>query len=85
MNDKIQTSKPPATGRVLEGVIVSAKTPQTVVVEVSRFVLHPRYGKFIRRSKRYLAHYEGETPALGARVRMVSGRPRSRRKTFVLL
>ncbi len=81
---KTETKKLKGHG-VLEGVIVSTKMAKTVVVEVSRFVRHPRYGKFLRRSKRYLAHHEGEPLALGARVRIKSDRPRSRNKHFIVI
>ena len=38
--------------RVLQGVVVSDKNNQTIVVEVERRVMHPIYKKFIRRTKR---------------------------------
>ena len=42
--------------RVMQGVVVSDKSDQTVVVRVERLVKHPIYKKFIRRSKRFHAH-----------------------------
>ena len=48
----------PNKAKKLSGVVVSDKMQKTVVVEVKRFVKHPKYGKYISRSKKYLAHDE---------------------------
>ena len=45
--------------KVREGLVVSDKMDKTVVVEVEDRVKHPKYGKVIRRTKRYKAH-DGE-------------------------
>ena len=42
--------------KVREGYVVSDKMDKTVVVEVEDRVKHPKYGKIIRRTKRYIAH-----------------------------
>ena len=42
----------------LTGVVVSDKMDKTVVVMVERIVKHPRYGKYIKRRKKYHAHDE---------------------------
>ncbi len=46
------------TQRALQGVVVSAKTAKTIAVEIERVLKHPRYGKYIRRTTRLLAHDE---------------------------
>ena len=46
------------TKKILKGVITSAKSNKTVVVEVTRKFAHPFYGKVIKRSKKYHAHDE---------------------------
>lgn len=71
--------------RVLQGVVVSDKTAKTVVVLVERRVMHPIYKKFIRRSKRYMAHDEGERCKLGDVVRIRECRPISKRKCWEVL
>lgn len=38
------------------GVVVAANTPKTVVVEVTRRVQHPQYGKYLTRRKKYAVH-----------------------------
>ncbi len=70
--------------RILEGVIVSAKTPKSAVVEVSRLVKHPKYQKYLKRSKRYLVHDE-TGHQVGERVKIEETKPLSRRKHFKIV
>ena len=42
--------------KVLKGTVVSDKMDKTVVVEVTRFVEHKKYGKRIKKTKKYKAH-----------------------------
>ncbi|MBI2097911.1 MAG: 30S ribosomal protein S17 [Candidatus Vogelbacteria bacterium] len=70
--------------KILAGIVVSDRLPKTVVVEIRRLVKHPKYGKYIRRSKRYLAHDEiGHK--VGDRVKIKETRPMSRRKHFAVI
>jgi small subunit ribosomal protein S17 len=71
--------------RVMQGVVVSDKMEKTVVVRVERRVQHPVYKKFIRRSKKYLAHDELNEAKIGETVRIVECRPLSRRKRWEVL
>lgn len=48
-----------ASRRRLVGSVVSDKMDKTVVVRVERMERHPRYGKVLRRRKKYKAHDEG--------------------------
>ena len=41
--------------KVREGVVVSDKMTKSIVVEVERRVKHPKYGKFLRKSTRFMA------------------------------
>ena len=72
-----------ARGRQNEqiGVVVSAKTAKTVVVAIVRLVRHPRYGKTLRRTSRFLAH-DLKGAQEGDSVRIVETRPLSRRKRW---
>jgi small subunit ribosomal protein S17 len=74
-----------AQGREFRGTAVSTKMKDTVVVSVERYVKHPKYQKFIRRTKKYLAHDVGNTIELGSIVTIKETRPMSRRKTFVVV
>jgi len=68
--------------RVLLGVVVSDKNDKTVIVSVERRVMHPVYKKFIRRSKRYAAHDEGNVHKVGDTVFIRECRPISKRKCW---
>ena len=68
--------------RILEGVIVSDKMDKTIVVKVERRVMHPVYKKFVRRSKKYHAHDEGNQFKSGDTVRIRECRPLSRTKRW---
>ncbi len=70
--------------RTLQGIVVSDKMNKTVVVKVTRQVMHPRYKKIVRRSKRYKAHDEAETAGTGDLVTIVESRPLSKSKRWRL-
>ncbi|MDX8401605.1 MAG: 30S ribosomal protein S17 [Mariprofundaceae bacterium] len=70
--------------RTLEGIVVSNGGDKTIVVEVERKFLHPRYRKTVRMHKKYMAHDAENTCNVGDRVRIVESRPFSRRKRWVL-
>ena len=71
--------------RVLQGVVVSDKADKTIVVLVERRVMHPIYKKFIRQSKKYMAHDEGNACKAGDVVRIRECRPLSKRKCWEVL
>ncbi len=71
--------------RVVQGVVVSDKGDKTVVVRVERRVMHPRYKKIIRRSRKLHAHDEGNTAKVGDVVRIQECRPISKLKSWVLV
>lgn len=68
----------------LTGEVVSDKMDKTVVVRVERLMRHRRYGKVLRRSKKYKAHDEGNTCRMGDVVSIVESRPLSREKRWVV-
>jgi small subunit ribosomal protein S17 len=70
--------------RVLVGRVVSNKMDKTVVVKVERKVAHPLYGKYIRRSSKVLAHDHANECNEGDVVQMVSTRPLSKGKSWVV-
>jgi len=73
------------TQRALQGVVVSAKTAKTIAVEIERVLKHPRYGKYIRRTTRLLAHDEAGEAREGDTVTIAQSRPISRRKSWRLV
>ena len=69
-------------GKRLAGVVVSDKMDKTIVVSVSRFIKHPKYGKYYTVSKKYKAHDEENTFKKGDKVEIVETRPISKDKKF---
>lgn len=74
-----------AKQKTLSGVVVSDKMKDTVTVLVNRFVKHPKYKKYVLRSKKYLAHNPGNTAKVGERVTIQSVKPISKRKHFAVI
>ena len=68
--------------RILQGVVVSDKGDKTITVLVERRVMHPVYKKFIKLSKKYRAHDEGNSCSVGDTVRIRECRPVSKTKTW---
>ncbi len=66
------------------GIVVSNKMDKSVVVKVNRYVLHPVYKKFVRKTKKFMAHDENNSCNIGDKVRIVESRPLSRRKRWVV-
>jgi small subunit ribosomal protein S17 len=71
--------------RILQGVVVSDKGEKTVLVLVERRVMHPIYKKFIKRSKKYMAHDETNSLKTGDTVKIRECRPISKRKHWEVL
>ncbi len=73
-----------SNGKVLLGVVVKAAMKDTMTVAVERFEKHPKYGKFIRSSKKFLVHDAGNTAKVGDKVSIREVKPISKRKHFIL-
>ena len=69
----------------LSGIVVSDKMKDTVVVKVSRFVKHPKYGKYISIDKKFKAHDAGNTKKIGDNVIIEECKPISKDKHFVVI
>lgn len=70
--------------RIIVGKVASAASDKTITVEIERFVRHPVYGKYIRRSTKLYAHDENNECGAGDTVEIVQCRPISKRKAFRL-
>jgi len=68
----------------LQGTVAANGAAKTITVVVERTFRHPRYGKFVRRKKKYMAHDENETAQTGDFVEIVATRPISKRKRWRL-
>ena len=65
-----------------EGLVVSNKMDKTVVVAVVERVRHPKYGKFMLRTKKLYAHDEANDVNIGDKVRVMETRPLSKNKRW---
>ena len=68
----------------VQGVVVSDKMDQSVVVAVERRVRHALYGKIQRRTSRFMAHDGANDAKMGDVVVIVETRPLSRRKRWAV-
>jgi len=68
--------------KVREGVVVSNKMDKTAVIAVIERVRHPKYGKFMMRTKKLYAHDETNDVNIGDRVRLMETRPTSKNKRW---
>ena len=73
------------TKRVLQGIVVSTKNLKTLVVNVERKFRHPVLLKVIKKTKKYHAHYEEGTYAVGDNVKIIESAPISKLKKWKVL
>ena len=71
-------------GRTFTGIVVSDKMNKTRVVKVDSFSKHPKYGKFLRTSKKFKAHDETNVTHTGDKVTITECRPISKDKHFII-
>ena len=67
------------------GLVTSNKMTKTIVVSVQRQIKHPKYGKFIKRTSKFMAHAEKNESNIGDTVRIVETRPLSKNKRWRLV
>ena len=72
-------------GRVFRGTVVKSAMQDTCTVAVERYVKHPKYKKYQRRTQKFLVHDAGNTAAVGQKVEIRETRPVSKRKSFELV
>lgn len=67
------------------GTVVSSGMDKSVTVVVHRKVKHPIYGKFIGKTKKFMAHDEKNECGVGDTIRIMETRPMSKRKRWRLV
>ena len=67
------------------GVVTSNKMQKSIVVAEVKKVKHPMYGKFVLKTKKYVAHDEKNDCYIGDRVKIMETRPISRSKCWRLV
>ena len=64
------------------GVVTSTAMNKSIVVAVERKEKHPKYGKFVNKTSKFMAHDEQETCKVGDTVRIMETRPLSKDKRW---
>jgi small subunit ribosomal protein S17 len=67
------------------GVVSSNKMDKSIVVTVETKVMHPKYGKFVKHTKKFMAHDEKGECGIGDTVRIMETRPLSKLKRWRLV
>ncbi|MFM7300387.1 MAG: 30S ribosomal protein S17 [Crocinitomicaceae bacterium] len=67
------------------GVVTSDKMDKSIVVSVERKVKHPKYGKFVKKTKKFVAHDETNDCNIGDTVKIMETRPLSKSKNWRLV
>ena len=67
------------------GVVTSNKMEKSIVVAVERKVKHPKYGKFVKKTTKFVAHDEKNECNPGDTVRIMETRPLSKSKCWRLV
>ena len=67
------------------GIVTSTKMDKSIVVMVERRVKHPKYGKFVKKSSKFLAHDEKNDCNEGDTVKIMETRPLSKIKNWRLI
>lgn len=79
MSEHVQKIK-----KTAEGIVVSSAMDKTAIVQVDRLVSHPLYGKYIRKSVKFMAHDPENACAVGDKVLIEECRPLSKNKRWRL-
>ena len=67
------------------GVVTSNKMQKSITVSVERRFKHPVYGKFVTKTKKFMAHDEKEECGIGDTVKIMECRPLSKLKRWRLV
>ena len=81
----VPTTKETLKRQTFTGVVVSNKMKDTVVVSISRYVKHAKYGKFMTSRTKLMAQDSGNTKKIGDTVTIEACRPLSKNKAFKVI
>jgi small subunit ribosomal protein S17 len=71
--------------KVRIGKVVSNKMEKSIVIAVERKVKHPMYGKFVKKTTKFMAHDEKNECGIGDTVSIMETRPLSKNKNWRLI
>ena len=66
------------------GLVTSVKMDKSITVSIERKLRHPIYGKYVKKSKKLMAHDEKNECTEGDLVKIIESRPLSKRKRWRL-
>lgn len=67
------------------GVVASVSMDKSITVVIERRLRHPIYGKYVKKTKKFMAHDEKNDCNVGDTVRITESRPLSKRKRWRLV
>ena len=67
------------------GIVLSDKMDKSRVIAVKRFIKHPLYGKFVRKTSKFVVHDEKNESHIGDTIKIMETRPLSKRKRWRLV
>lgn len=67
------------------GLVISNKMDKSIVVEIERKVKHPIYGKFVKKTSKFMAHDEKNDCNIGDTVSIMETKPLSKNKCWRLV
>jgi small subunit ribosomal protein S17 len=82
---EVQNTEKKSIRKQFVGVVTSNKMDKSITVVIERRIKHPIYGKFMKKTKKFMSHDENNDCQIGDTVRIVESRPLSRRKRWNLV
>lgn len=71
--------------RTITGTVTSNKMEKSITVSVERKIMHTKYGKYLKKTKKYHAHDENNDAKVGDTVKIMETRPLSKLKRWRLV
>ncbi|MBO1923971.1 MULTISPECIES: 30S ribosomal protein S17 [Thiomicrorhabdus] len=71
--------------RTIQGVVESNGMQDSIVVRVNRFIKHPKYKKFVKKSTKIMAHDSENAASVGDTVTIKETAPISKNKSWTLV
>lgn len=71
--------------KIKTGQVISDKMDKSRVISVERYVKHPLYGKFVKKTSKFMTHDETNESHIGDVVKIMETRPLSRKKRWRLV
>jgi small subunit ribosomal protein S17 len=71
--------------KIFTGVVESDKMDKSVSVKVTRLVKHRTYGKYVKRTAKFMVHDPENNCNIGDKVKIVATRPLSKMKRWRLV